>query len=335
VAGNILAGGGRANRALVDLTVPVDWETILQGVSPDGDGTPGIWPASFEFVYDLATGSILKVSSPDAAGARACTDAPDTTDSDIEPIVSWAYLRPEDGALESVNPRLATAGGSAGVASVFADQIERLWAYLRREDGAFDSSLDPTLTTEDGGVGAPLFANQLEIDFESGVDKIADPSGVDNWPPAGWTGFDKTTGVGASESGQSAAPVQKWPPLGATPAQTVTTLIGTDGDDVIDGTTGNDFINGLDGDDVLDGDSGDDTFHFVGNFGQDVVIGFAAGSAGGDVIAFAGVFTDVDEVLAASLQVGPNVLIEVDDQNGLALVDVALASLNRDDFRFV
>ena len=31
---------------LVDPTVPVDWETILQGVSPDGDGTPGLWPAS-------------------------------------------------------------------------------------------------------------------------------------------------------------------------------------------------------------------------------------------------------------------------------------------------
>jgi Ca2+-binding RTX toxin-like protein len=114
-----------------------------------------------------------------------------------------------------------------------------------------------------------------------------------------------------------------------------TELIGTADDDVINGTMENDFFNGMEGDDVLNGGPGADTFHFSAAFGQDVVIGFTAGAAGDDVLEFAGVLSSFDEVMAASLQVGPNVLIEVDDENGIALVNVALSSLNRDDFRFV
>jgi Ca2+-binding RTX toxin-like protein len=37
------------------------------------------------------------------------------------------------------------------------------------------------------------------------------------------------------------------------------TILGTDGDDVIDGTAGNDVIVGFDGDDVINGLEGDDT----------------------------------------------------------------------------
>jgi hypothetical protein len=65
------------------------------------------------------------------------------------------------------------------------------------------------------------------------------------------------------------------------------------------------------------------------------VIGFAAGAGSGDVIEFGGVFDSFDDVLAASVQVGPNVLIEVDNESAVALLDVALSSLNQDDFRFV
>jgi len=171
----------------------------------------------------------------------------------------------------------------------------------------------------------------------------------DNWPPVGWNGFDKRPGGDASLS--SPAVVQKWPPVvedpvvenpvvedsvvEEDPVQYATELVGTDDDDVINGTTGNDFFNGLEGDDVLNGGPGDDAFHFAGNFGQDVVIGFAGGSAGDDVIEFRGAFSNFADVLAASLQVGPNVFIELDDENAVALIDVALASLNQDDFRFV
>ena len=117
--------------------------------------------------------------------------------------------------------------------------------------------------------------------------------------------------------------------------QLATKLIGTPDDNVMNGTVGNDFFNGLAGDDVLNGGPGDDAFRFSAGFGQDIVVGFTAGAAGDDVIEFAGVFSGFDEVLAASHQVGSNVIIEADDENGVALIDVALASLNQDDFRFV
>jgi hypothetical protein len=226
----------------------------------------------------------------------AMMEGRDTTDSDIEPINVWMYLG-DANADASANSQFAAAGGSAN-ASVFAQQPE---------EGTRSSS---------------------------GSDKIPDGADLDNWPPAGWNGFAKadfaapgSDPVVAREQ-KSSTPSDDRPPL-------ATKLIGTDDDDVINGTTGNDFFNGLGGDDVLNGGPGDDAFHFMAGFGNDVVIGFTAGSAGDDIVEFRDTFTSFDDVLAASRQVGPNVLIELDDSNAVALIDVALSSLNQDDFRFV
>jgi RTX calcium-binding nonapeptide repeat (4 copies) len=219
----------------------------------------------------------------------------DTTDSDIEPVNVWMYLG-DANADASANSQLAAAGGSAN-ASVFANQPEE------------------------------------GTEARSDSDKIPDGADLDNWPPAGWNGFDKTgldvPGQGVLGASQKAAGFVD------NGVRYATKLIGTDDDDVINGTTGNDFFNGLGGDDVLNGGPGDDAFHFMAGFGNDVVVGFTAGSAGDDTIEFRDGFTSFDDVLAASRQVGPNVLIELDDSNAVALIDVALSSLNQDDFRFV
>jgi Ca2+-binding RTX toxin-like protein len=250
---------------------------------------------AFRFVHDLRTGNLLEVSSLVEA---AMMEGRDTTDSDIEPVNVWMYLGDANlDADASANPNLAAAGGLVAWASAFANQ---------------------------------------EAESGSGADKIPAPVDLDNLPPAVWNGFEKA-GFGVPDPGASATPSQKCPLSSPVedPVLYATKLIGTADDDVINGTTGNDFFNGLGGDDVLNGGPGDDAFHFMAGFGNDVVIGFTAGSAGDDTIEFRGGFANFDEVLAASRQVGPNVLIELDDSNAVALLDVALASLNQDDFRFV
>jgi hemolysin type calcium-binding protein len=262
----------------------------------DAGTAVGGWP-TFRFVHDLRTGSILEVSALAAAATDPTVDEGDA-DAGIEQISAWMYLRPEDAARDSSSQsKLAMAGGGTG-SSVFAKESHQ-------------------------ASHAASVADKLSGDLD-----------LDNWPPAGWNGFDKTD-FGAKDPGAFTSPSGKPAGFVDNPVHYATKLIGTAGDDVINGTLGNDFFNGLGGDDVLNGGPGDDAFHFMAGFGQDVVIGFTAGAAGGDVIEFRGVFSNFDDVLAASRQVGPNVLIELDDQNGVALIDVALSSLNQDDFRFV
>jgi hypothetical protein len=256
----------------------------------------GGWP-TFRFVHDLRTGSVLEVSALAAAATDPSVGDADAN-PDIEPISAWMYLRPEDAVFDSSSrSKLATEGMSIG-SSVFAEESD-------------EASLSASV-----------------------ADKASGDLDLDNWPPAGWNGFDKASG-GVAGAGEIAAPSPKSAAVVGDAVQYGTKLIGTAGDDVINGTTGNDFFNGLAGDDVLNGGPGDDAFRFSAGFGQDVVVGFTAGAAGDDVIEFAGVLSGFDAVLAASRQVGPNVIIEVDDENGIALIDVALASLNQDDFRFV
>jgi RTX calcium-binding nonapeptide repeat (4 copies) len=299
VAGNALAGGGKSNRALVDLTDIVGvWTALEEAGTWDVGSTDSGWP-TFDFVYDLRTGSILEVSALVEASTAAMMDGQDLTNPDIEPINVWAYGQSSNGSSDaSSNSKLAAAGGSAGASSVFAKQPE-----------------------ERTGSG-------------SGADKIPDGVDLDNWPPAGWTGFDKSD-FGATNPGAFASSFGRPAGFVDNVVHYATKLIGTADDDVINGTTGNDFFNGLGGDDVLNGGPGDDAFHFMAGFGNDVVIGFTAGSAGDDIVEFRDSFTNFADVLAASRQVGPNVLIELDDSNAVALIDVALSSLNQDDFRFV
>ena len=292
MAGNALAAGGRNKGVFVDLN-EISLATAQADAHVWGVGADGLWPA-FRFVHDLRTGNLLEVSSLAEAAMR---EGRDTSYPDIEPINVWMYLGNTNlDADASANSRLAAAGDSVGVSSVFANQPD---------EGA---------------------------ESESSADKIPDGADLDNWPPAGWNGFAKTDLDVPGASGLSS---RKLPGFVDDPVHYATKLIGTADDDVINGTTGNDFFNGLGGDDVLNGGPGDDAFHFMAGFGNDVVIGFTAGSAGDDIVEFRGSFTSFDDVLAASRQVGPNVLIELDDSNAVALIDVALSSLNQDDFRFV
>jgi hypothetical protein len=294
VAGSVLAAGGRPKALFDDLTDAVGWDT-WEG-APWDIGAAAAWPP-FAYVYDLRTGSMLDVGALSATDGAVIPDVDADDNPDIEPVSTWAYLRAEDALLDgSADAKFMTADGALAVASVFANQE------------GLDSDLDAQIAWK--------------------------LSGVENWPPAGWTGIDKRAWTDTQQS--DPVVVQKLPPpVVETPDPYDTKLIGTADDDVIDGTTEDDFFNGMEGDDVLNGGPGNDAFHFSANFGQDVVIGFAAGANGDDVLEFAGGFSSFDEVMAASLQVGPNVLIEVDDENGVALVDVALSSLNRDDFRFL
>lgn len=110
-------------------------------------------------------------------------------------------------------------------------------------------------------------------------------------------------------------------------------LLGGAGNDVLKGGSGDDWIEGGAGDDLLTGGSGNDTFHFAAGFGRDAVTDFGASDA--DIISFGdSLFSDFDTMIAASTQVGGDVVITIDDQTSLTLRDANLLSLSADDFRF-
>ena len=113
-------------------------------------------------------------------------------------------------------------------------------------------------------------------------------------------------------------------------------LSGGSGDDRLLGGDGADRLVGGSGDDVMTGGAGRDTYGFARGFGHDVITDFAAGRGAGDVIEFdEGLFAGFGEVLAASHQVGADVVIEVDAASSITLEGVALATLHPNDFDFV
>jgi Ca2+-binding RTX toxin-like protein len=110
-------------------------------------------------------------------------------------------------------------------------------------------------------------------------------------------------------------------------------LLGGGGNDVLKGGSGDDWIEGGAGDDLLTGGSGTDTFHFAIGFGRDAVTDFGASDS--DIISFGdSLFADFDTMIAASTQVGGDIVITIDDQTSLTLRETNLLSLNVDDFRF-
>ena len=67
---------------------------------------------------------------------------------------------------------------------------------------------------------------------------------------------------------------------------------------------------------------------------MDAIAGFAAG-AGTDVVEFGGnMFADFASLMAAATQSGADVVIAYDAENTLTLQNVALSTLQQDDFRF-
>jgi Ca2+-binding RTX toxin-like protein len=121
-------------------------------------------------------------------------------------------------------------------------------------------------------------------------------------------------------------------------------LFGSDGDDRLTGGGGNDTLSGGDnndrlvggkGDDDLTGGLGNDTFVLGRGFGFDVINDFEEGAGLGDVIRVdKDVFKNYAAVLAASAQIGADVLLTKDANDTIRLLDVPLANLNADDFSF-
>lgn len=106
---------------------------------------------------------------------------------------------------------------------------------------------------------------------------------------------------------------------------------GGPGADRLAGAAGDDRIVGGGGDDVLSGGAGRDMFVFGAGFGHDLISDFGQG----DHIQFAeDVFQDFAAVLAASRQVGSDVVITLDAANAIVLENVALRSLDASDFLF-
>lgn len=86
-------------------------------------------------------------------------------------------------------------------------------------------------------------------------------------------------------------------------------LGGLAGDDTIQGRVGNDTILGGDGadsiiggagNDSLSGGAGNDVFVFAAGHGRDVIVDFAAGGTGGDLVRFQGSYTSFTAAMAAA-----------------------------------
>lgn len=116
-------------------------------------------------------------------------------------------------------------------------------------------------------------------------------------------------------------------------------LIGSAFGDVLRGNGGADTLTGGAGDDALSGGGGFDTFIFAAPFGKDTITDFTEGAGLADVIQFDDtLFADFAAVVAAAVQVGANVEIQLDADNVLTLQNVSLTGpgqLAADDFLFV
>ncbi|MEZ5917566.1 MAG: hypothetical protein R3C40_08400 [Parvularculaceae bacterium] len=99
-------------------------------------------------------------------------------------------------------------------------------------------------------------------------------------------------------------------------------LTGGGGGDRLKGDAGDDTLNGRFGDDTVSGGAGDDLFEFRQGHGNDVIDDFTAGAASEDVvrlIGFGAAFDSFAEVLAASSQIGANVVIDFGGGDSITL----------------
>jgi Ca2+-binding RTX toxin-like protein len=110
-------------------------------------------------------------------------------------------------------------------------------------------------------------------------------------------------------------------------------ITGNAGNNLLTGQGGSDTLTGSAGRDTLSGGDGDDTFVFAAGFGKDTILDFETGS---DVLQFTpDVFADTQQVLAASTQMGSDVVIAYDAFNSVTLTDTLLANLQTQDFYFM
>ena len=111
-------------------------------------------------------------------------------------------------------------------------------------------------------------------------------------------------------------------------------LIGNSAANTLSGGRGDDTFHGGAGDDTLDGGLGDDLFVVAAGDGFDVIQGFTAGLAGGDVIDLTAQpeFTDFQSLLAATVDNGADTTITFGAGDTLTLTGVGKADLTESDF---
>lgn len=106
---------------------------------------------------------------------------------------------------------------------------------------------------------------------------------------------------------------------------------GGDGNDTLHGNWGDNLLDGGRGDDLLTGDGGSDTFVFQASFGHDTISDFESV----DMMRFdQTVFADWSQLLGAAQQVGADTVISAGAANTVTLTNVAVASLNQNQFQF-
>ncbi|RFP90962.1 hypothetical protein DZK27_01440 [Rhodobacteraceae bacterium 63075] len=112
-------------------------------------------------------------------------------------------------------------------------------------------------------------------------------------------------------------------------------IVGEDGDDTLGGNAGFDTLIGGAGDDVLYGDFNADRFVFADGHGHDTVMDFESDSIY-EVLDLSGIswFTATSDVMAASEQVGADVVITTGADSSITLAGVDLADLDGTDFMF-
>jgi Ca2+-binding RTX toxin-like protein len=126
----------------------------------------------------------------------------------------------------------------------------------------------------------------------------------------------------------------------------INNLSGNAGNDTLDGLAGNDGLiggAGLDrliggaGNDMLTGGTESDTFVFAAGFGKDTITDFnAATGVNHDVLQFStAVFANWTALLAATTQVGTDLVITQNASNTIILKNVTLSSFTSDDAIFI
>jgi Ca2+-binding RTX toxin-like protein len=115
------------------------------------------------------------------------------------------------------------------------------------------------------------------------------------------------------------------------------TLDGLAGNDGLDGGAGLDRLIGGTGNDILVGGTESDTFVFATGFGKDAIMDFnAATGVNHDVLQFStAVFANWAALLAATTQVGNDLVITQNASNTITLKNVTLSSFTSDDAIFI
>jgi Ca2+-binding RTX toxin-like protein len=114
-----------------------------------------------------------------------------------------------------------------------------------------------------------------------------------------------------------------------------TTMHGGAGDDTLGGAGGRNVVNGGTGNDTIAMMGNKDTFLFGPGSGHDIVHNLHGLPSRDVIVLHATRFTSFDELMAATLQVGEDTLITIDENTSVRLTRFAKSQLQPGDFVFV